>query len=455
MSFLACSRPSCGPEQLVPRLAFGISCDHTAGMADAATITAQVPAEFGNLIVSPQAYARQKQLLAAFRWLRENDPLGRVETEYFDPFWVVTRHATFHNGDRATALVPRATDERVRALTGGSPHLIRTLVHMDAPDHLHYRRITQAWFMQQKVHSLQDRIRTLARECLDRMNEMGGECEFVRDVARPFPLRVMLSILGIPQEDAPEVLDLTEEFFRSQDEVTGRDKTSAKDPARHAKHLVKVLSDFRAYFRPLIEARTRRPRDDLLTAIAHARINGIPVPQFEAISYLLILATAGHHTTSSCIAGGVWALCSEPDEFKKVASDSGLVTNLVEEAVRWTVPVQHFMRTAARDTELRERRIAAGDWLMLSYLSGSRDERVFDSPDRFRVDRAPGVAVAFGHGVHVCLGQHLARLEMRIFFEEMLTRIDRMELSGEPRRSASVFVGGPTHVPLRYKLLAR
>jgi cytochrome P450 len=434
-------------------------------MLDATTIDAQIPADLGNLIVSPQAYARQRQLLAALRWLRESNPLGRVETEDFDPFWLVTRHAdilaisrqhdTFHNGDRATALVPRATDERVRAFTGGSPHLIRTLVHMDATDHLDYRRITQAWFMQQKVHSLQDRIRTLARDCLDRMVATGGECDFVRDVARPFPLRVMLSILGIPQEDAPEVLDLTEKFFHSQDEVIGRDKTSAKDPARHARHLLKVLSDFTAFFQPLIEARTRNPRDDLLTAIAHARVNGIPVPEFEAISYLLILATAGHHTTSSSIAGGVWALCRQPDEFKKVASDLNLVPNLVEEAVRWTTPVQHFMRTAARETELCGRRIAAGDWLMLCYLSGSRDETVFDRPDQFCVDRTSGAAVAFGHGVHVCLGQHLARLEMRIFFEEMLARVDRIELGGEPRRSASVFVGGPTYLPIRYKTFTR
>lgn len=426
--------------------------------------TSRIPEEIGKLIASPQAYARQRQLLSAFRGLRETNPVGRIELDDFDPFWVVTRHADilavsrqheiFHNGDRATALVPRATDDKVRALTRGSPHLIRTLVHMDAPEHPAYRAMTQAWFTRQNVSALEERIRSVARHCLDRMTALGGECEFVRDIARPFPLRVMLSVLGIPQEDAPQVLALTEKFFQSQDEIDGLDKTSAKDPARHAKHLFQVLSDFRAYFKPLIEARLKVPRDDVLTAIAHAKIDGTPVRAFEAISYLLILATAGHHTTSSSIAGGVWGLCQQPGEFGKIASDRSLIPNLVEEAVRWTTPVQHFMRTAARETEVNGQRIAAGDWLMLCYLSGSRDEAVFDHPDRFNVDRSSGAAISFGHGVHICLGQHLARFEMRIFFEEMLTRIDRIELNGEPKRCASVFVGGPTHVPVRYRIVA-
>jgi cytochrome P450 len=160
----------------------------------------------------------------------------------------------------------------------------------------------------------------------------------------------------------------------------------------------------------------------------------------------LILATAGHHTTSSSIAGGVWAPSERPDEFAKLLSDRGLIRGLVEEAVRWTTPVQHFMRTAARDTEMHGRRIATGDWLMLRYLSGSRDEAVFDSPDRFRLDRRTGAAVSFGQGVHICLGQHLARLAMRIFFEGMLAR----RRHGACRRAKALRIGlcwGPDLCP--------
>jgi cytochrome P450 len=271
----------------------------------------------------------------------------------------------------------------------------------------------------------------------------------VSDIARPFPLKVMTGILGVPDEEAAHVLALTEKFFASQDALVD-DRISARDPARHAAHLVRVLRDFRDYFGPLLKARATSPRDDLLTAIAQARIAGKPIPEFEAVSYLLILATAGHHTTSSAIAGGVWALCERPEEFRKVADDRGLVPGLVEEAVRWTTPVQHFMRTAVRDAEINGCTIAAGDWLMLNYLSASRDETVFDNADEFRVDRR-AAAASFGHGVHVCLGQHLARAEMRIFFEEMLTRIGHIELNDKPVRSASIFVGGPTSVPVRYR----
>src|SRR5690349_6745847 len=150
--------------------------------------TAKVPRQVGRLIVSPKAYAKQKPLFAAFRWLRANMGVGRVETEGFDPFWAVTKHAdilevsrrhdVFRNGDRATTLVPRAADERARALTGGSPHLVRTIVHMDAPDHWKYRRVTQAGFAQGKVHALEHRIRAIASACIDRMAAYGTTCDF-------------------------------------------------------------------------------------------------------------------------------------------------------------------------------------------------------------------------------------------------------------------------------------
>ncbi len=431
-------------------------------MLDAAAKDDSVPAEIARLIVSPQAHARQHQLFAAFQQLRHAGPIGRVELEEFDPFRVVTRHADilaisrqpelFRNAERPTVLVPRATEQRVRALTAGSPHLIRTLVHMDAPDHPEYRRLTQAWFAQHGIEALRHRIRVLAGKAVDDMIARDEACEFVADVARPFPLKVMTEILGLPDEDAPHILALTEQFFAGQDALID-DRSSARDPARHAAHLVRTFRDFGDYFRPLLKARADAPRDDLLTVIAQARIAGKPIPEFEAIGYLLILATAGHHTTSSAIAGGVWALCERPGKFRKVALDRSLIPNLVEEAVRWTTPVQHFMRTATRDADVNGSPIAAGDWLMLNYLSASRDDAVFETPDEFRIDRRVASA-SFGHGVHACLGQHLARAEMGAFFEEMLARVAQIGLIGRPTRSASIFVGGPTTVPLRCRAAA-
>src|SRR5712691_4403187 len=424
--------------------------------------TAKVPERLGRLIVLPKAYAKQNSLLAGFRWLRANLPLGRVEIEGVDPIWVVTKHADmqeiirqhnlFHNGDRAHTLVPRASDERARALTGGSPHPIRTLVHMDAPDHLKYRRIAQSWFTQQKVKSLEDRIRAIARASVDRMAEHGSSCDFVRDVAIHYPLHVLMQILGVPKEDEPRMLKLTQELFASEDEELGRGMVAAGDPARHAKELFRLLGEFQAYFVPMMQSRRKTPRDDLASVIANAQIDGKPINHFEAVSYYVIIAAAGHDTTSSSTSGGLWALCENMDEFRKIKDDTRLIPSMVEEAVRWTTPVQHIMRTATADAEVRGRRIAKGDWLMLCYLSGNRDEEVFAQPDRFRLDRDTSRNMTFGYGVHACIGQHLARLEMRIIFEELLGRLAWVEIAGKPRRSASIFIGGPKSLPVRFKI---
>ena len=423
---------------------------------------AKIPDEVAKLIVSPKAYAIQNRLLAGFRWIRSNIPIGLVQADGFDPFWAVTKHADilevsrqhdlFHNGDRATALVPRASDVLARALTGGSPNPIRTIVHMDAPDHLKYRRVTQAWFTQQNVGTFEKRIRIIARRSVERMAAYGETCDFVRDVALQYPLRVMMEILGVPEEDEPLMLKFTQDLFGTENEVLSRHSMTPIDSHRHAKRLFKVLTNFQTYFTHLAESRRKVPRDDLISVIANAEIDGKPIQCLEATSYFVILATAGHDTAASSMSGAIWALCENPDEFSKVKSDTCLIPNLVEEAVRWTTPVQHFMRTATANTVIRNRKIAKGDWLMLCYLSGNRDEEVFECSDNFCVDRNFRRNVAFGYGAHACLGRHLARLEIAIFFEELFARLVKIEIGGKPRRSASIFVGGPKTLPVRFKI---
>lgn len=425
--------------------------------------TVDVPAGLGALIVSPKAYAHRRELMAGFRWLRQNNPVGRVEVEGFDPFWAVTSHADivevsrrhdlFHNGDRASTLVPRAADDLARTLTGGSPHLMRTLLQMDAPDHSKYRQITQAWFTRQNVGAFECRVRPLARRAIEGLAERGDSCDFVRDIALRYPLQVIMEVLGLPEEDEPRLLALILALFRSQDEAPRGAGRASRDPARHAQRLCDAFTGFEDYFGPLLEQRRSRPRDDLASRIGNAVIDGEPINRFEAISYFMVMMTAGHHTAAAAISGAVWAMCENPGEFHKVKAQPGLVPQLVEEAVRWTTPAQHVMRTAAEDTVMHGRRIVKGDWLMLCFLSGNRDEQVFREPERFAVDRDPVRNLAFGYGAHVCLGQHLARLEMRIFFEELVGRLAWIELAGVPRRSASVFVGGPKTLPVRFAML--
>jgi len=423
--------------------------------------TEVIPEDIATAVIDPQSYANDKSLHDALRWLRHNNPLGRVVSEEFDPFWMVTKHADilevsrqndlFHNGDLQTTLTPKLIDQKIRAMTGGSPHLVRSLVQMDPPDHPKYRILTQAWFLPQNIRKLEERIRTIAKAHVDRMADMGGECDFVNDVALTYPLRVIMEILGVPEQDEPLMLKLTQELFGATDPDLNRSHEEISlDFDRNLANVQSVLADFFAYFDAITQDRRAHPREDVASVIANGQIDGHPLGSFEAMSYYVIVATAGHDTTSSSTAGAVWGLCEFPEEFAKTKADPALIPGLVEEAIRWTTPVKHFMRSATADTEMRGRQIKKGDWLFLSYPSGNRDEEVFDEPDAFRVDRKPNKQLSFGYGAHVCLGQHLARMEMRILFEEIFARVKSIELNGEPKRSAATFVGGPKTVPIRY-----
>ena len=420
----------------------------------------RIPEEIARTLADPKAYATDK-IHQSYAWLRANNPLGVAEVEGYDPFWVATKHADileisrqnalFHNGDRQTTLTSKEADRRTREMTGGSPHLVRSLVQMDAPDHPKYRTLTQSWFLPQNLKSLEARIRPIARKAVDRMLEKGASCEFVADLALGYPLHVIMEILGVPEEDEGRMLMLTQELFGSTDPDLGR-KPDLGNAVDMTEQIQAVLMDFYTYFGKITAARRAEPRDDLASVIANGKIDGAPISEFEALSYYVIVATAGHDTTSSTTAGAMWALCDSPAEFAKVKQDPALIAGLVDEAVRWTTPVKHFMRSATADTELRGRQIAKGDWIMLCYASGNRDEEVFADPFAFRADRNPNRHLSFGYGAHLCLGQHLAKMEMRILFEELLPRLASVELAGEPRLSEAVFVNGPKKLPIRFKV---
>ncbi len=425
------------------------------------TNATSIPKHIAEAVVSPRAYAERDTLVSDLRWLRANNPVGLVEANGYDPFWLLTRHqdvhevsrqnSRFHNADRPVTLVDREHEAAMRAKTG-KPHLVRTLVHMDAPDHLKFRRVIQGWFTTPNLKALEVDIRAIARASVDQMASLGGECDFVRDVALRYPLRVLMKLIGIPPEDEAIMLRLTQEVFGYQDEDLGRNAGANKKGAAAMKQLETVFADIDAYFRRLTDARRNRASNDLASAIANAQIDGAPIAYFEAFCLYLIVMTAGHDTTSSSTSGAIWGLSESPGELRKLKERPELTGNLVDEAIRWTNPVSHFMRSATEDTEVGGRPIRKGDWLMLSYLSANNDETVFDDPEHFRVDRDASRHIAFGTGAHACLGQHLARLEMRILFEELLPRLHSLELAGEPKRSASSFVGGPKTLPVQFVL---
>jgi cytochrome P450 len=422
-----------------------------------------IPDHIARAVVDPKAYADDTALYDALRWLRTNQPLGMTHIEGFAPFWLVTKHADileisrqndlFHSGDLPTTLTTKDADAKVREMTGGSPHLVRSLVQMDAPDHPKFRVLTQAWFLPQNIRKLEDRIRTIARKHVDHMASLGGTCDFVADVALHYPLRVIMEILGLPPEDEPRMLRLTQELFGSQDPELNRGGEALEDSDATLAAIQAVLADFFMYFHQVTTARRADPQDDVATVIANGKIDGEPIGDFEAMSYYVIVATAGHDTTSSSTAGAIWGLCENPGELAKLKADPSLIPGLVDEAIRWVTPVKHFMRSATQDYELRGRKIAKGDWMMLSYPSGNRDEEVFIEPDAFRVDRGASKHLAFGYGAHLCLGQHLAKMEMRILFEEMLPRLKSVSFNGTPERAETNFVGGPKKLPIKFEMV--
>ncbi len=421
---------------------------------------ARIPERIAEPLVDASAYA-DGRVHETYRWLRAHNPLGLAEIEGYDPFWVVTKHADilavsrqndlFHNGDRTTVIANKAGDRRTREITGGSPHLVYSLVQMDPPDHPKYRALTQAWFMPANLKRLEERIRTIARRAVDGMCAKPGRCDFVKDVAAGYPLHVIMEIMGVPEEDEPRMLKLTQEIFGPQDPDTMR-TLALLTPEQVTDLVSATVQDFAAYFRNLSAERRVHPREDLATLIANATIDGAPLSDIGAMGYYIIVAAAGHDTTSSSTAGAIWALAENPGEFAKVKADPALIPSLIDEAIRWMTPVKHFMRTATADTELAGRALAKGDWLMLCYASGNRDEAVFEDPYVFRVDRRPNKHLSFGYGAHLCLGQHLAKMEMRILFEELLPRLELLALDGEPRLTQASFVNGPKTVPIRFTL---
>ncbi|MEH6695685.1 MAG: cytochrome P450, partial [Hyphomonas sp.] len=316
------------------------------------------------------------------------------------------------------------------------------------------RHLTQEWFMPQNVKKREEGVRAIAKQFVDRMEDLGGECDFQQDVALHYPLRVIMQILGVPESDEPMMLKLTQEIFGAQDEDLNRNKKSLEDRDVEGglASIQATLAEFFMYFTAITADRRANPRDDVSTVIANGMVDGEPIGQLEAMSYYIITAAAGHDTTSASTGGGVLAMLQDRDQLKKIMADpKGMSRTAVDEAIRWTTPVKHFMRTAQEDYDLRGKTVKQGESLLLCYPSGNRDEDVFDEPFKFKVDRSPNKLISFGHGGHMCLGMHLARLEMQIIYEELFSRIKSFELDGDPTFIKANFVGGPKSIPVRYK----
>ena len=399
------------------------------------------------VLADPLAYADEPKLHAALGHLRANAPVSWVEVPNYRPFWAITKHADVMAIERDNVLFtnwPRpvlttAQGDELQAAAG-----VRTLIHLDAPQHRVVRAIGADWFRPKAMRALKVRVDELAKKYVDKMVTVGPECDFVQEVAVNYPLYVIMSLLGIPESDFPRMLKLTQELFGSDDSEFKRGSNNEDQ--------LPALLDMFGYFNTVTAARREHPTEDLASAIANARIDGEPLSDIDTVSYYLIVATAGHDTTSATISGGLHGLIENQDQLHRLRENLDLMPLASEEMIRWATPVKEFMRTAAEDTTVRGVPIAAGESVLLSYVSANRDDDVFSDPFRFDVGRDPNKHLAFGYGVHFCLGAALARMEVNSFFAELLPRLKSIELTGDPEYVATTFVGGLKHLPVRYAL---
>lgn len=401
----------------------------------------------GLRLIDPAAYAQHGYPHDEWTQLRRESPV-----QFFDPpgwlsYWAVTKHADivevskqpeiFLNGPGMTMVRARSGDDKVQ-------QQIRTVINMDPPVHWKYRKVGSPYFTPRAMHRLDSLVAETARKLVDGLGRE-GECDFIPEIASRHPLKVIAHILGVPEEDEHFILRLTNELFGSEDPEFQR----SEDRMEGIKQL---FMEFWGYFGKIIEDRRANPRDDLASVFANARIDDEPMGELETLGYFLIAFTAGHETTRGGIGGGFLELIERPELRKRWAAEPEITPRAVDEIMRYVTPVNHMMRTASQDYELHGEKIRSGDRLVLFYASANRDEEVFDEPLELRLDRHPNPHLAFGIGEHFCMGAHLARKTSGAIFRELVTRLESVELTGTPQRTASNLVPGFKHMPIRYRL---
>lgn len=407
----------------------------------------------GLIFISPHMFADMTEWHRVAAEIRRDEPVMRVEADGWPAFWAITTHADVFEVSRRsdvfwnTEKSAPGPDLQYDMLQAMGIELPRTLVHIHGDAHQKLRNVTNDWFKPAAVKRLQPAIDSIAEEYADLLVEMGGECDLATDLAVPFTLRVIMSIFGVPESDERFMLELTQGLFGAADpEYLG----DFSDPLASVQNSIRK---FESYFDELTAARQAEPTDDLATVIANGLVDGAPMGERERLWYYIIVATAGHDTTSFSFSGGMEQLLRNQDQLRALQADPSLSTNAAEEMIRWTSPVRSFFRWAQEDTQIGGVDIPEGDVVLTSYPSANRDETVFADPDRFDITRPDAnKLLSFGLGMHYCLGSQVARREVRTLLEKVLARVDTIELAGEPEWTGAHFVSGVKHLPVRYTL---
>ncbi|MEU8798788.1 cytochrome P450 [Spirillospora sp. NPDC048819] len=398
-------------------------------------------------LVDPGAYEHGGIPHGQLAWLREHDPVHRHHGDPgrdFPPFWAITRHEDVVHVSRHPELF---SSWRRLALfeEPEEEHLVlqrMMMLNQDPPEHSRKRSIVNRGFTPRAIGALEQHIREICRELVAETVERGEEADFVRDLAAPLPLYVICELLGAPPEDREKI------FTWSNTLIGGDDPEFQRTPEEGQA----AATELYAYANVLAANRRENPREDIVTKLLQPDADGEVLSGDEFELFVMLLSVAGNETTRNAATGGMLALLEHREQWERLKADRSLVRTAADEIVRWVTPVNLFKRTAARDTEIRGRKIAEGDKVVVFYASANRDEAVFADPYGFDVGRDPNPHLGFGGGgPHFCLGAHLARLELSVLFETLLDAMPNIELNGNVRRLRSSFINGIKEMPVRVR----
>jgi cholest-4-en-3-one 26-monooxygenase len=382
----------------------------------------------------PHDYFALLRREAPVSWNEEREPKG-------PGFWVITKyedlkfaskHPEIFSSSAGGTNIHTPPDEEM-------PGLRALMLNMDPPQHVKYRRLVNRGFTPRMIQKLEPHIRDMAVRIIDNVAER-GECDFVADIAAELPLLVICEMMGVPLEDRKQIYDLSNIMIGFDDPEFQHSREDAKAAG----------TEMFLYAAKLAERARERPADDLATVLVSADVDGEKLSELEFNSFFLLLMVAGNETTRTVTTHGMRLLMEHPEQHAKLRGNPALIASAVEEILRVSPPVNYFRRTATRDTQIRGVKIRAGEKIAMWYPSVNRDEDVFPNPNTFEVTRSPNEHLAFGIGEHFCLGANLARLELNVMFQELLSRLPDIELAGPVRRLRSNFINGVKEMRVRF-----
>jgi len=377
----------------------------------------------------------------AFRLLRREAPVYWHPEANGSGFWAVTKYddvvtvskdpKTFSSEKRGVFVFDPLPEELER--------MQLMMLMQDPPRHTKLRSLVNKGFTPRMIGQLEGRVRQLTTDILDAVADK-GECDFVADIAAELPLHVIADMMGVPASDRHMMFEWSNRLIGFDDPEYQASFDDGKVAA----------AEVYMYANQLALERRANPKDDLTSVLMNAEVDGQKLTELEFDLFFLLLMVAGNETTRNLISGGMRTLIEHPEQRARLVADPSLMPTAVDEMLRYVSAVMEFRRTATRTVELRGQRIREGDKIIIYYVSANRDEEVFPDPDKFDVGRTPNDHLAFGIGEHFCLGSNLARLEIRVIFEELMRRLPDMELAGPVERLRSSLINGIKRMPVRF-----